>query len=87
MGRPDGVTKLLWSRQDGRLLGAAIAGTNAGELLSETTLALEMGADLEDIALTMHPHPSLSETVLFASEVGLGTVTDLYLPGKRKQGI
>ena len=87
MGRPDGVTKLLWSRQDSRLLGAAIAGTNAGELLSETTLALEMGADLEDIALTMHPHPSLSETVLFASEVGLGTVTDLYLPGKRKQGI
>ena len=86
MGRPDGLTKLLRDRNDGRLLGAAIAGANAGELLSEATLALEMGADLEDIALTIHPHPSLSETVLFASEVGLGTVTDLYLPG-RKQGI
>ena len=83
MGRKDGLTKLLWDRASKRLLGAAIAGTNAGELLSETTLAFEMGADLEDIALTIHPHPSLSETVMFAAEIGLGTVTDLYIPKKK----
>lgn len=64
MGRRDGLTKLLWDKSSKRLLGAAIAGTGAGELLSETTLAFEMGADLEDIALTIHPHPSLSETVV-----------------------
>ncbi len=83
MGRKDGLTKLLWDKDSRRLLGAAIAGTNAGELLSETTLAFEMGADLEDIALTIHPHPSLSETVMFAAEAGLGTITDLYIPGKK----
>ena len=83
MGRKDGLTKLLWDKTSKRLLGAAIAGTNAGELLSETTLAFEMGADLEDIALTIHPHPSLSETVMFAAEIGLGTITDLYIPKKR----
>ena len=83
MGRPDGLTKLLWDKKTGRLLGAAIAGTGAGELLSETTLALEMGCALEDIALTVHPHPSLSETVMFAAEIGLGTITDLYIPGKK----
>ena len=83
MGRREGLTKLLWEKTSKRLLGAAIAGTNAGELLSETTLAFEMGADLEDIALTIHPHPSLSETVLFAAEIGLGTITDLYIPRKK----
>ena len=83
LGRRDGLTKLIWDRKDHRLLGAAITGTNAGELLSETTLALEMGADLDDIALTIHPHPSLSETILFAAEIGLGTVTDLYVPRKK----
>lgn len=83
MGRKEGITKLLWDKSTKRLLGAAIAGTSAGELLSETTLAFEMGADLEDIALTIHPHPSLSETVMFAAEIGLGTITDLYLPRKR----
>ena len=83
MGRKDGLTKLLWDKTSKRLLGAAIAGTNAGELLSETTLAFEMGADLEDIALTIHPHPSLSETVMFAAEIGLGTITDLYIPKKK----
>ena len=81
-GRPEGLTKLLWEKDTGRLLGAAIAGTNAGELLSETTLALEMGATLEDIALTIHPHPTLSETIPFSAEIGLGTVTDLYIPKK-----
>lgn len=83
MGRRDGLTKLLWDKSSKRLLGAAIAGTGAGELLSETTLAFEMGADLEDIALTIHPHPSLSETVMFAAEIGLGTITDLYIPRKK----
>ena len=83
MGRRDGLTKLLWDKSSKRLLGAAIAGTGAGELLSETTLAFEMGADLEDIALTIHPHPSLSETVIFAAEIGLGTITDLYIPRKK----
>lgn len=83
MGRKDGLTKLLWDKSSKRLLGAAIAGTSAGELLSETTLAFEMGADLEDIALMVHPHPSLSETVMFAAEIGLGTITDLYMPKKK----
>ncbi len=83
MGRKDGLTKLLWDKSSKRLLGAAITGTNAGELLSETTLAYEMSADLEDIALTIHPHPSLSETVMFAAEIGLGTITDLYIPKKK----
>lgn len=83
MGRKDGMTKLIWDKTTRRLLGAAIAGTNAGELLSEATLGFEMGADLEDIALTIHPHPSLSETIMFAAEAGLGTITDLYLPKKK----
>ena len=83
MWRRDGLTKLLWDKSSKRLLGAAIAGTGAGELLSETTLAFVMGADLEDIALTIHPHPSLSETVMFAAEIGLGTITDLYIPRKK----
>ena len=83
MGRRDGMTKLLWDKSSKRLLGAAIAGTHAGELLSEMTLAFEMGADMEDIALTIHPHPSLSETVMFAAEIGLGTITDLYFPKKK----
>ena len=83
MGRQDGRTKLLWDKTTGRLLGAAVTGVHAGELLSEMTLALEMGADLDDIALTIHPHPSLSETVMMAAEAGLGTITDLFIP-KRK---
>lgn len=71
MGRPDGMTKLLWSRQDGRLLGAAIAGTNASELLSEMTLALEMGANLEDISLTMYPPVAFGNgSVCLGSRVG-----------------
>ena len=85
MGRQDGRTKLLWNKTTGRLLGAAVTGVHAGELLSEMTLALEMGADLDDIALTIHPHPSLSETVMMAVEAGLGTITDLFIP-KRKGG-
>jgi dihydrolipoamide dehydrogenase len=81
--RTEGTTKLLFDPDTKRLLGAGIVGPNAGELIAEATLALEMGADLEDIALTIHPHPTLSETVGLAAEVGLGSVTDLYLPKRR----
>jgi dihydrolipoamide dehydrogenase len=82
MGRDDGVTKLLWDPQTKRIIGAGIVGVNAGELLAETVLAMEMGADLEDLALTVHAHPTLSETPMFAAEMGLGIITDLYVPKK-----
>ncbi|MCX7210591.1 MAG: dihydrolipoyl dehydrogenase, partial [Burkholderiales bacterium] len=70
MGRDDGVTKLLWDPETKRIIGASIVGVNAGELLAETVLAMEMGADLEDLALTVHAHPTLSETPMFAAEMG-----------------
>jgi dihydrolipoamide dehydrogenase len=84
MGRPEGLTKLIFARDTKRLLGAGIVGPHAGELISECALAIEMGADAEDVALTVHPHPTLSETVAFAAEVAAGTVTDLYLPRRRR---
>jgi dihydrolipoamide dehydrogenase len=80
IGRPEGLTKLLLDPESGRLLGAGIVGPNAGELIAELVLALEMGADAEDLALTIHPHPTLSETVAFAAELAEGTITDLYAP-------
>jgi dihydrolipoamide dehydrogenase len=83
MGRDDGLTKLLYDPQTKRILGAGMVGTNAGELVAETVLALEMGADMEDIGLTIHPHPTLSETTFFAAETALGSITDLYVPKKR----
>ncbi|MDB5989951.1 MAG: dihydrolipoamide dehydrogenase [Herbaspirillum sp.] len=83
MGRDDGLTKLLFDPKTKRILGAGIVGVNAGELLAETVLALEMGADLEDLALTVHAHPTLSETSMFAAEMGLGIITDLYIPQKK----
>ena len=82
MGRGEGLTKLLFSREEGRILGMAAVGANAGELVAEATLALEMGCDVEDVGLTIHPHPTLSETLGMAAEVCAGTVTDLYLPGR-----
>lgn len=82
MARDDGYTQLLFDKKTQRILGAGITGVNAGELIAETVLALEMGADMEDIGLTIHPHPTLSETVLFAAEMATGTITDLYLPKK-----
>jgi dihydrolipoamide dehydrogenase len=82
-GGADGLTKLLFDQASHRLLGAAMAGPNAGELIAETVLALEMGADAEDIGLTIHPHPTLSETVCFAAEMAEGTITDLYVPKKK----
>jgi dihydrolipoamide dehydrogenase len=83
MGRDDGLTKLLYDPATKRILGAGMVGINAGELVAETVLALEMGADMEDIGLTIHPHPTLTETTFFAAEAALGTITDLYIPKKR----
>ncbi len=77
LGREDGLTKLLLEPGTRRVLGAGMVGVNAGELVAETVHSLEMGADAEDLALTVHPHPTLSETVGFAAEMGLGTITDL----------
>ena len=81
VGRPEGMTKLVLEPGSRRILGAGIVGVNAGELIGELTFALEMGADAEDIALTIHPHPTLSESLGMAAEVALGTITDL--PQKR----
>jgi dihydrolipoamide dehydrogenase len=83
MGRNEGLTKLLFDKASGRLIGAGIVGPHAGDLIAEATLALEMGADAADIALTIHPHPTLSETVNFAAEMVEGTITDLYLPRRK----
>ncbi len=83
LGRSEGFTKLLFDPQTRRVLGGAIVGPNAGDLIAEIGLAIEMGADAADISLTIHPHPTLSETVAFAAEAFEGTLTDLYLPKKR----
>ena len=83
IARPEGFTKLLFDKKTNRVLGGAIVGPNAGDLISEICLAVEMGADASDISLTIHPHPTLSETVAFASEAYEGTLTDLYIPKKR----
>lgn len=85
MGRGEGLTKLLFAEDSRRILGMAAVGANAGELVAEATLALEMGCDVEDLGLTIHPHPTLSETLGMAAEVCAGTVTDLYLPGQRRR--
>ena len=82
MAREEGMTKLLLDKMSRRILGAGIVGVNAGELIAETVLALEMGADMEDICLTIHPHPTLSEAVCFAAEAAEGSITDLYIPKK-----
>jgi dihydrolipoamide dehydrogenase len=83
IGRAEGMTKLLFDPETRRILGAGIVGPNAGELIAETVLALEMGADWEDIGLTIHPHPTLSETICFAAEMAHGSITDLMAPKKR----
>lgn len=79
LGRKEGLTKILCDKDTGRILGAGMVGPNAGELIAEAVLALEMGADAEDIGLTIHPHPSLSETFAFAAEMITGSITDLYI--------
>lgn len=78
-GRKEGLTKLLSDKQSGRILGAGIVGTNAGELIAEAVLALEMGASAEDVALTVHAHPTLAETLGFSAEIIEGTITDLVI--------
>ena len=83
LGRSEGFTKLLWDKQTGRVIGGAIVGPNAGDLIAEVGFAVEMGADAADIGMTIHPHPTLSETVAFAAEAYDGTLTDLYMPKKR----
>ena len=83
LGRDEGFTKLLFDKQTERVLGGAIVGPNAGDLVAEIGLAIEMGADAADISLTIHPHPTLSETVAFAAEAFEGTLTDLYIPKRR----
>ena len=81
--REEGMTKLIFDAKTKRLLGAGIVGRNAGELIGETVLGLEMGADAEDIALTIHPHPTLNESIGMAAEMAEGTITDLIPPRKR----
>lgn len=80
--RAEGKTKLLFDPQTERVLGGGIVGQHAGDLIAEIALAIEMGADASDIGLTIHPHPTLSETIAFAAEVQEGTITDLYIPKK-----
>jgi dihydrolipoamide dehydrogenase len=83
LGRAEGLTKLLFDAGTKRLLGAGLVGVNAGDLIAEAALAIEMGSDAADIGLTVHPHPTLSETLAFAAEAAEGTITDLYVPKKR----
>jgi dihydrolipoamide dehydrogenase len=82
VGRDEGLTKALFDKETGRIIGAGIVGPNAGELIAEAVLALEMGADAEDIGMTIHPHPTLSETLCFAAEMAEGSITDLLPPRK-----
>ncbi len=83
LNRDDGFTKILFDKETHRVIGAGIVGTNAGELIAEVGLAIEMGADAADVGLTIHAHPTLSETVAFSAEAFEGTLTDLYIPKKK----
>ena len=82
LGRTEGFSKALFDKESGKLIGMSIVGTNAGDLIAEAVLAMEMGADAEDIALIIHPHPSLSESVGNAAEIVAGSITDLFSPKK-----
>jgi dihydrolipoamide dehydrogenase len=84
LGRDEGMTKVLFDESTDRIVGAGIVGPNAGDLIAEAALAIEMGSDAADIGLTIHPHPTLSETVAMAAEAFEGTITDLYMPKKKK---
>jgi len=85
LGRDEGLTKLIIDEKTHRVIGGAAVGPSAGELMGEIGLAIEMGCDVQDVSLTIHPHPTLSETVALAAEVFEGTITDLYLPKKEKE--
>lgn len=82
LNRKEGITKALFDKDSNRMIGCGIVGPGAGDLIAEATLAIEMNADAEDIGLTIHPHPTLSETIGFAAEAFEGTITDLYMPKK-----
>jgi len=84
LGRDEGITKVIFDEETERVIGAGIVGPNAGDLIAEVGLAIEMGCDAADIGLTIHPHPTLSETVAMAAEAFEGTITDLYMPKKKK---
>ena len=84
LGRSEGMTKVLFEEVTNRVIGIGIVGLNAGDLIAEGVLAIEMGCDAQDMSSTIHPHPTLSETVTFAAEAFEGTITDLYLPKKKK---
>jgi dihydrolipoamide dehydrogenase len=86
LGRDEGLTKLIFDESSGRLLGCGIVGPDAGDLIAEAVLAIEMGCDASDIALSIHPHPTLSETVGLAAEAFEGTITDLFSPRRRPAG-
>ena len=83
LNRDDGMTRILFDNVSGRVIGAGIVGPHAGDLIAELVLAIELGADAEDVGLTIHPHPTLSETVAMAAEAFDGTLTDLYMPKRR----
>lgn len=87
IGRSEGMTKLIIDETTHRVIGAGMVGPNAGELIGEVALAIEMGCDVEDIALTIHPHPTLSETISLAAEVFEGTITDMYAPKKKVEKV
>lgn len=82
LGREEGLTKIIIDKSSNRVIGAGIVGVNAGDLIAEATLAIEMGCDVEDVALTIHPHPTLSETICQATEIIDGTITDMLVPKK-----
>ncbi|WP_082116969.1 dihydrolipoyl dehydrogenase [Sedimenticola thiotaurini] len=84
LGRDEGITKMIFDQESGQVIGAGIVGPNAGDLIAEVCLAIEMGCDASDISLTVHPHPTLSETVAMAAEAFEGTLTDLYIPKRKK---
>ena len=84
-GRDEGITKVIFDNATNRVIGAGILGNNAGDLISEIALAIEMGCDAEDIALTIHPHPTFSESIAMATEVFEGTVTDLFIPPAQRK--
>jgi len=84
MGRKEGKTKMILDKTSGRVIGAGIVGSNASELIMEMALSIEMGCTAQDLSMTIHPHPTLSESISFAAEIFEGTITDLYLPKKNK---
>jgi dihydrolipoamide dehydrogenase len=84
VARDEGMTKVIFDEETKRVIGAGIVGVNAGELIAEVAHAIEMGSNAADIGLTVHPHPTLSETVAMAAEAFEGTITDLYMPKKEK---